>query len=529
MDEILGQVISVLKGMWKHRWPGIAVAWFVALVGVVVVLAVPDKYEATARIFVDTQSILKPLMSGLAVQPNVEQQVTMLSRTLISRPNVEKLIRMADLDLSSTSKVAQEALIERITKSLEIKNAGRDNLYTLSFRDESPDKAKRVVQSLVSIFVESSLGETRKDSDTAKKFIEEQIKTYVAKLEEAEGRLKAFKLKNLELQTAEGKDISSKLGDVANQLNQARLELREAENARDAAKKQLEAEKAGLASSTALPNLLTESAVVNVATPEIDSRIAAQKNSLDSLLQRFTEQHPDVANTRRLIRELEEQKRKEVQELRKAAALVKPPAEQPSKVSVITQEMGRMVATAEVQVASLKARVAEYESRLGRAREQMKTAPQIEAEFAQLNRDYGIHKKNYEDLVSRREQAGLSGDLESASGVADFRLIDPPRASQKPVAPNRLLLMPLALVAALAAGLGIAFVLSQLRAVFFDARAVRNTIGLPILGVVTLVRTEAARVRDRRDLRLFGLASSALVGVFVVGVVALSLLSQRTG
>ena len=188
MEELLGQVLSVAKGMWKHRWPALAVAWFMAAVGVVVVLAIPDRYEASARIFVDTQSILKPLMSGLAVQPNVEQQVTMLSRTLLSRPNIEKLIRMADLDLSSTSKDAQEALIENLSKTLQIKNVGRDNLYTLSYQDPSPDKAKRVVQSLVSIFVESSLGETRKDSDTAKKFIEEQIKVYVAKLEEAEGR-----------------------------------------------------------------------------------------------------------------------------------------------------------------------------------------------------------------------------------------------------------------------------------------------------------------------------------------------------
>ena len=141
MDELLGQVISVLKGMWKHRWPGLGVAWFVALVGAVVVLSVPDKYEASARVFVDTQSILKPLMSGLAVQPNVEQQVTMLSRTLISRPNIEKLIRMSDLDLSSTSKSAQEALIEDLTKSIVIRNAGRDNLYTLAYRDASPDNA----------------------------------------------------------------------------------------------------------------------------------------------------------------------------------------------------------------------------------------------------------------------------------------------------------------------------------------------------------------------------------------------------
>lgn len=529
MDELIGQVVSVLKGMWKHRWPAIGVAWFVAVVGVGVVFAVPDKYEASARIYVDTQSILKPLMSGLAVQPNVEQQITMLSRTLISRPNIEKLIRMADLDLSSTSKGAYEELITQLTKSLEIRNAGRDNLYTLAYRDPSPDRAKRVVQSLVSIFVESSLGQTRKDSDTAKKFIEEQIKTYVAKLEEAEGRLKEFKLKNIDLQAADGKDMSSKIAEVSAQLNQARLELREADNAREAARKQLEAEKSQTANVTSR-SILQESAI-QVSTPEIDARIAAQKQNLDGLLQRFTEQHPDVVNTRRLLKDLEDQKRKETAELRKAAMANPPPLAGPTGggASMAAQELGRMLAASEVQVAALKARVSEYESRLARAREQMKTAPQIEAEYAQLNRDYGVHKKNYEDLVARREQAGLSGELESASGIADFRLIDPARASDKPVAPNRLLLLPLALIAAIGAGMAVAFVLSQLRAVFFDARAVRNTIGLPVLGVVTLIRTDAARKRDRRDMTLFGVASAGMLGFFVAVVGVLIFLGRRAG
>ena len=226
--------------MWRHRWPALAVAWFIGIVGIVVVLAVPDKYEASARIFVDTQSILKPLMSGLAVQPNVEQQVVMLSRTLISRPNVEKLIRMADLDLASNSKSAQEALVEKLTKGLQIRNTGRDNLYTLAYQDENPERAKRVVQSLVSIFVESSLGATRKDSDSAKKFIDEQIKTYVVKLEEAEARLKEFRLRNMELQGADGQDMAGKSAGIAAQLNQAKLELREAEKSRDSAKRQIE-------------------------------------------------------------------------------------------------------------------------------------------------------------------------------------------------------------------------------------------------------------------------------------------------
>ena len=189
---------------------------------------------------------------------------------------------------------------------------------------------------------------------------------------------------------------------------------------------------------------------MSVSTPEIDARINAQKRNLDVLLQRFTEQHPEVIGVRRTIKELEEVKRKELQELRKTAMAY--PATSSSTSTFASQELSRMLATSEVQVAALRARVGEYDARYGRAREMMKTAPQVEAEFTQLNRDYDNFKRNYNDLVARRESAVLSGDLESAAGVADFRLIDPPRASPKPVAPNRLLLMPLALLAALFAG-----------------------------------------------------------------------------
>ena len=121
MDELLGQLSTIARGVWKHRWPGLLVAWVVGAIGAAVVLWVPDKFEASARIYVDTQSILKPLMSGLAVQPNVEQQVAMLSRTLISRPNVEKLVRMADLDLGEKTKESRDALIEQVTKAIQIK------------------------------------------------------------------------------------------------------------------------------------------------------------------------------------------------------------------------------------------------------------------------------------------------------------------------------------------------------------------------------------------------------------------------
>ena len=524
MEELIAQITSALKGVWRFRWQGLLVAWVVAIVGVGVALKVPDQYEASARIYVDTQSILKPLMSGLAIQPNIDQQLTMLSRTLISRPNVEKLVRMSDLDLKNDSKAQQDAQIEHLMKVLEIKSTGRDNLYTLAYRDENAGRAQRVIQSLVSIFVDSSLGASRKDTDSAKLFLNEQIKAYETKLEAAEARLKEFRLRNIELQNGDGKDSAARLGDLRSQLEQARLDLREAQSARDSARQQLTAEKAS-GSNIVTRSLLQESAL-SVATPEIDARIEAQKKNLDNLLQRYTEQHPDVINARRLVKDLEEQKHKEVAALRKAAMAA--PSAAGVDNSLAYQDLSRMLAESEVQVATLQARVAAFTDRYNKARSMLKASPEIEAEAARLDRDYGINKKNYEDLVARRQSAAMSGDLESASGVADFRLIDPPRVSPKPVSPNRLLLLPLALVVALGAGLFTAFAASQLRPVFYKAGELREKLGLPLVGVVSLAMGDLDRRHERVDRVRFIAASGGLLGAFIVVLIATTTLASRT-
>ncbi len=528
MDELIKQLLGYVRGMWKFRWPSLLLAWGVTLIGVVLVYRIPDQYEASARIYVDTQSILKPLMAGLAVQPNVGQQITMLSRTLLSRPNLEKLVRMADLDLNVTAAADREELITKLGRAIEIRNTGRDNLYTLAIRDHEQEKAKRVVQSLTSMFVESSLGSSRKDTDSAKSFLDEQIRRYELKLEEAETKLKDFRVRNIDLQSPDGKDAASRVREAAGQLEAVRLQLREAENARDSIRQQMTAERSQQGNTPA-PSPPPESSI-NVSTPELDARIEALKRNLDGLMQRYTDQHPDVVTTRRLLKDLEQQKTREMAELRRAAvaaAAAAAASQGPAATTagMVEQELSRMLASAEVQVATLRTRAGEFSARLAAARESLKTAPQLESEAAQLNRDYGINRKNYEDLVARRQSAVMSGELEVASGLAEFRLIDPPRVSPKPVSPNRVAMLPLALAAGLGAGLILAFLLSQLRPVFYDPSELRNKTGLPLLGVVSLRVDDAVRRKERGSLIRFVSASLGLVGLFAVGLAVTAAMS----
>ncbi|MCB1938081.1 MAG: chain length-determining protein [Rhodocyclaceae bacterium] len=513
MEDILRQLVTYLRGMWLYRWWGLLAAWLVGAVAAGAIYVMPDRFESSARIYVDTQSVLKPLMSGLAVQPNVDQQITILSRTLISRPNIEKLIRMADLDLAITGKNDREELIVELGKKLQIRGTGRDNLFTLSYEDTAPERAKRVVQSLVSIFVESGLGDKRKDTDTARRFIEEQIKTYEQRLDEADNRLKDFKIKNMHLMGSSGKDYVSQVAEVAGRLAQAQLALREAENSRNSLQKQLLGEE---------PVLLPEApSQRKVSIPEIDGRIETLQKNLDNLLQRYTDEHPDVVGVRRVIAQLEEQKQKEIEERREIAGGFGDVNSNP-----VFQQMKLAFAEAEATVASLRARVAEYETRQAQLRESAKLLPQIEAELAQLNRDYEVNKRNYETLVSRRESANMAVEMESSSGMAEFRLIDPPSVPLKPSAPNRMLLMPLACLAAIGFGLAVAFLASQLRPTFLDGRDLREVTGIPLLGTVSATPDpKRRRKRQRMNLAFMG-GLGGLVGVFGLLTVALAVLGN---
>ena len=523
-QETVRAAIVALRGTWAHRRLGLLVSWLVGVAALAAALLVPAKYEASARIFANTDSILKPLMTGLTVLPNEDVRIVMLSRLLISRPNVERLVRNAGLDAQAQSDAQRDQIIDAVMKTLEIKVAppgrdqNRDNLYTLSYRDTDPVRAKLAVSELAAMFIESSKGGKAEDTNAAKKFIEEQIVVYDTKLKEAEERLKDFRVRHAGLTPSEGKDFFRRISETATVLSQARLELREAQTARDALRRGLES-----ADAAADPQAV---AAANAAAmiAELDGRIDAMRRSLDAMLQKYTDSHPDVLGARRVIRELEEQRRLMVAASPKGPRPTTAPALNGARAS---ESLKVSLAQAEASVASLSSRVAEYTERYNRLQASATQLPQLEAEYAQLNRDYDVHKKNYETLVARRESAAMSGELQSVAGISDFRMVDPPRVTPRPIWPNRGLLIPLALLVALISGVAAAYVASQIRPTFYDGRQLRQETGLPVLGVVSLMLSAPERAAERKGLLRFAGGTGALVGTYMATFVVVELLARR--
>jgi polysaccharide chain length determinant protein (PEP-CTERM system associated) len=517
MQELLHQALTQLRGMWHRRWIGLAAAWAVAIVGVAIAYKIPERYEASARVYVDTESLLRPLLAGLAVQPNLDQQVSLISRTLISRPNVEKLLRLADLDLQTTDAASRDELIDRVIKSIKLEGNVTSNLYMISYRDPDPGRARKVVQSLLTIFVESSLGDKRQDTQAAVKFLDEQIKHYQENLQATENKIKDFRLKNLSVSNRGGQDYFARMSALSAAIDSARLELQSAQQARDAYKQQIAGE-----TPVFIPQTESDD---SQAVPDVDARSAALKQDLDTLLRKYTEQHPDVVATRRLIAQLEEQRKTELAARRKAAADAPKSRTSSLDQNPVVQQMRISLGDAEASVASARAKLAGLEGQYEQLKSQAQLVPQVEADFTQLNRDYDVQKKTYDNLLARREAASMGRDVQDTGG-AQFRIIDPPRVSPQPVSPNRLALLGIIFALAMLAGLLASLVANQLMPTFHDARTVRDVTKRPILGMVSMLPSEALQRMRRRRTWLF---AGGLGGFFATfsAVFAFALLFAR--
>ena len=488
MAELTAVILTFLKAIGKYRWYAVVISWVVAVIGWAVVYKLPNDYQASARVYVDTQSILKPLMAGMTTLPNLDQQVIFMRRTLISRPNVERVMRMVDLDVKASTAKDHEKLVDELIDKIKIIGTERDDIYTITYNNPNPKLGKDVVQSLLTIFVEGSFGGKKQDSEKAIQFIDDQIKSYEAKLASAENAMKDFKLKNMGLLPRTGGDFTTKLSDLSDQLSQAKLELLEADQARNAIKRQI--------GGSGVPG--SAPAVVD---PEISERMQALNKQLDTLRMQYTEQHPDILATRRLLAQLETKK----QEMAKNPRAQSDPG---ASYSPMLQQLNVSLSAAEARVASMRARVDELASRVARLRTQSVEAPEVEAQLAQLNRDYQVNRDNYQQLVERRESAKLSGDLSSATDMLTFRVIDPPTVPLTPSGPNRPRLFSFVFLGARVAGLAVALLMSQVRPTFLSQAALRDVTSTPILGSISMNWTTEQKVKRRR--RLYAMAASVL-------------------
>ncbi|HXY05932.1 MAG TPA: XrtA system polysaccharide chain length determinant [Burkholderiaceae bacterium] len=516
LDQLHGvqAQIDILRDMWGRRWIGVVIAWVAALVLALVLLQIPDRYEARSRVRVDTETMIKPLLQGLTVQPDIDQMVAMLARTLINRSNIEQLISSTGIANDLATPEEREKMIDQLTRGIKVNVTGGKNLYDISYRDTDGQRAQRIVEQLVAIFVASGAGNKRHDTDEARKFIDEQIAVYEKKLEESENKLKNFKIRNLNvtggLATSASQDYFTKISETQQTLTGLRIEISAAERARDTLQRQLAKEEAARSAGIASA----------IEVQELDSRIGALRKQLDELRRHYTDEYPDVQAAQKLLTQLETERR---QDLEHRSTVTSVPASGAPDTAV--QQITVKLADADATLSSLRGRFEAQNARLAELRAMAGRMPQMESELAQLNRDYDVIKKNYEQLVQRRESASISGDVDADARLAEFRVIEPARLDPKPVSPSRSVLVPLAMLLSLGVGAAACAWIVRLFPAFRSSRDLRRVGGRPVLGSISLLVDGATLAQEKRQNMLFAASVGGLVVLY--GAWALILYVQQ--
>lgn len=513
LQATIQQLLDFLKGIWIKKRYIIISTWLICPIGFMFVANMPDQYRSYTKIYVDTRSMLKPLLRGLTFQTNPQAEIKLIANTLLSTPNVEDLARKADLDLSANTDAEFKEVVSDLRKKIRVSGGGRNGIYNISVNDTDPQLAKLIVTLTMDKFVESALGQNRADSDTASQFLDQQIDEYAARLTAAENRVAEFKKQYGEILS--GNSYYQQRANLRSQIEGIELELQEK-------KTQLISLREKFSSNEPTDS---SSGNVNIKT-QYDGRMSALQAKLDDLQIRFTEQHPDVIQTKEQLERLEKLKEEEIKELVKGLSSGEIATGGLSE-NAIVQELTILINRIDSEVASLEVRRLNFLERLADLDEKIELIPDIEAKRTALNRDYGITKRRYEEFLSRRESADLSRKADLTAEDVKFRVIEPPRVPLKPSGPNRITYYVMVLMAGFGAGVAVAFLTSQLNPVVLNMGHLTSLTDRPVLGGVTNINLLDIKKVERRKMIVFGISTSLVLLIFV-SFVATELLFNTT-
>jgi polysaccharide chain length determinant protein (PEP-CTERM system associated) len=533
MDSFIQEIFEHLNGIWRFRRIAMWTAWIVAVVGWIIVLAWPNSYQAQARVYVDTSTTLKPLLQGIAVDQDIDAQLNLVRESLLGRVQLSRVAHDTGLDAKAKTSEARDAIVAKLRAAISIDSVaagasheGRrsaDSVYTISYRDARRDRALTVVRSLLNDLVKDALNGNPNDIDAAQKFLREQIAEYEKRLSASESTLADFKKRNVGLVPGAQGDYFSRLQTEISATSKARANLDTALRRREALVHQLRGESpliqnngqgAGGARIGVQVGVTDPAAQANpVGGESTSSRVAVAQARLDDLLLRFTERHPDVVAARATLEQLKVRQNAEIAAVRNGdlsgavtTGLASNPVYQTSQVQLNQTD---------VEIAAARGELAEHERAEADLRRMVNTAPEVEAEFSRLNRDYDVTKLQYNALLDRLDKAKISDDAEK-TGAVHFQVIDPPASPLEPVFPKRALLLVAGLFMGFGGGAGLAWLMNQLRPVFNRASTLREMTDLPVLGSISVSIPERARREFKESVKSVCFSGASLLIVFCV-------------
>jgi len=468
------EILDLLKLMRREIWEKRRVFAVVYLCTSILFLAMgwfwPKVYMSSSTILVDQQNILQPLMQGTTVTTEVHDRAKLAREVIFSRKAMSEVLEKSGWSLESLTGLEKERIIANIEGASRISSAG-PNLLRINFQDADPEHAYTVAKNLTDVFIDQSLLAKQKESREAFEFIDRQVKQYLAKLQAAEKALEVFNSANFDARPGSKDEVSTRIRTLRDRMDATSLELRELKIQNETLKKQLSGE-------AAITENLTREGQYRQRLVGLEEQLA------DARLQ-FFDAHPDIVKIKTQITSIEQSL---LAEQRRSALTIEgggvSGVSGAATTSLLYQELRSQLANTETKLASLNARRDETRKLLAKEEDRIIRINGVEAQLAELTRDYQTNEGVYQDLSRNREAARISMNIDKENQGLTFKVQEPAVLPLTPLGVRLMHFMAAGFVLSFAFPIGLIFGLTLIDQKVRSSRVVSEALGLPVLATV---------------------------------------------
>jgi polysaccharide biosynthesis transport protein len=463
-----------------------------SLVGTIFVLLLPDHYKASTTILVDPQKVPEKYVSP-TVSSDPAQRLSTITQQVLSSTRLQQIIDEMNLYPQLRGKMSREEIIESMRQyiTITVKQGSSSGLsaFTIDYEGADASQVARVANALAASFIDWNVKSREQQSRDTTEFLNTQLYSAKGNLEEQEKKVSTFKLRHLgEMPEQEAANLQA--------LSQLQAQFQADADALN----RLEVERTMLMHGGEAPSSDGSRLAVPLTTrAQLEQQQRSLHAQLLELQRRYTDAYPAVVDTAARLQRITEQ-------------LKALPPDPP--VAVVVHDNSSVALRLEILDKESK-RLSEEQRRItgqiNMYRSKVDAVPIREQEMAELNRDYSVSKDHYQSLLDKAFSAQMAADLEQKQEAEHFTVLDSAIVPEKPFKPQRRLLLPIILLAAITLSVALAYlkdIASDSPKIERDLRAALPAT-VPVLASIPRLTGAAER---RRTIRF----AAAAVALFLV-------------
>ncbi len=486
-SEMLRNLFRLLSAAWRRRYTICVPILIMPVIGFMASFMAPKYYEAHTTILLQNTTELNPILEDFTISTNLEERQLALQILLKSRKVLKGVAKAVGfIDYKSSEEQIDEA-IDELSSALSIVFGGE--LVKIYYRSQNKTDIKELLTKVTQHFLTLVQAPQKSWQVASTQFLKDQVDSRHKELSDAELKLSEYKARfALELPELHKANVT-RLAELRQLLMEKETEL--------------------VGAKAAMEEFNGNLAQTNPVIGKLEERIINTRTTLSMLRSRYTEKHSKVqtlvreldrlqAERQRMIAESSQLKTEDVQRLWNLASStpsVSMDNPQGGQTTILASQL-QAVQEAKAKVNSLQNEVKNIKDQTDQLQNKVQQFAEVERTLVELQRDFTIKQKLYDDFLNRYVMAKVAEDLSGYQESEQVKIIDEPFT---PSSPNALPAS-LFIVAGVFAGLGIGTGLAAISEISDSTLRLQDSIeriaGIPVLARIPSMPTAPPLVYD---------------------------------